>query len=162
MWFTLLNSHCLRSLIKLMRFLLSQKCDTLLIPVIIDETTVQMDAILICNFTHICSSLICSTVRFMTLNNNHLQIRGIRKTDEGVYTCEGRIKARGEVDFRSIKVVVNGESYLPYHTCSALDLGISKDLTRIRSHFDSRAFTLAMTIGFKWQIIQMLYIVFIL
>uniref|UniRef100_A0A9J8B7K3 Neural cell adhesion molecule 1b n=2 Tax=Cyprinus carpio TaxID=7962 RepID=A0A9J8B7K3_CYPCA len=46
-------------------------------------------------------------VRFRTLNNNHLQIRGIRKTDEGVYTCEGRIKARGEVDFRSIKVVVN-------------------------------------------------------
>ncbi|XP_039526705.1 neural cell adhesion molecule 1b isoform X15 [Pimephales promelas] len=46
-------------------------------------------------------------VRFRTLNNNHLEIRGIRKTDEGVYTCEGRIKARGEVDFRSIKVVVN-------------------------------------------------------
>uniref|UniRef100_A0A672KTX1 Neural cell adhesion molecule 1-like n=1 Tax=Sinocyclocheilus grahami TaxID=75366 RepID=A0A672KTX1_SINGR len=46
-------------------------------------------------------------VRFRTLNNNHLQIQGIRKTDEGVYTCEGRIKARGEVDFRSIKVVVN-------------------------------------------------------
>ncbi|XP_016144188.1 neural cell adhesion molecule 1-like, partial [Sinocyclocheilus grahami] len=46
-------------------------------------------------------------VRFRTLSNNHLQIRGIRKTDEGVYTCEGRIKARGEVDFRSIKVVVN-------------------------------------------------------
>ncbi|XP_068069549.1 neural cell adhesion molecule 1b isoform X12 [Danio rerio] len=46
-------------------------------------------------------------VRFKTLSNNHLQIRGIRKTDEGVYTCEGRIKARGEVDFRSIKVVVN-------------------------------------------------------
>ncbi|KAL1260645.1 hypothetical protein QQF64_008472, partial [Cirrhinus molitorella] len=46
-------------------------------------------------------------VRFRTLNNNHLQIRGIRKTDEGVYTCEGRIKARGEVDFRIIKVVVN-------------------------------------------------------
>uniref|UniRef100_A0A673NFK3 Neural cell adhesion molecule 1-like n=1 Tax=Sinocyclocheilus rhinocerous TaxID=307959 RepID=A0A673NFK3_9TELE len=46
-------------------------------------------------------------VRFRTLNNNHLQIQGIRKTDDGVYTCEGRIKARGEVDFRSIKVVVN-------------------------------------------------------
>ncbi|XP_067307257.1 neural cell adhesion molecule 1b isoform X3 [Pseudorasbora parva] len=46
-------------------------------------------------------------VRFRTLNNNHLEIRGIRKTDEGEYTCEGRIKARGEVDFRSIKVVVN-------------------------------------------------------
>ncbi|XP_051521717.1 neural cell adhesion molecule 1-like isoform X8 [Myxocyprinus asiaticus] len=46
-------------------------------------------------------------VRFRALNNNHLQIRGIRKTDEGLYTCEGRIKARGEVDFRKIKVVVN-------------------------------------------------------
>ncbi|XP_065137446.1 neural cell adhesion molecule 1b isoform X3 [Paramisgurnus dabryanus] len=46
-------------------------------------------------------------VRFGTLPNNHLQIRGIRKTDEGSYTCEGRIKARGEVDFRTIKVVVN-------------------------------------------------------
>ncbi|XP_051535433.1 neural cell adhesion molecule 1b isoform X3 [Myxocyprinus asiaticus] len=46
-------------------------------------------------------------VRFRSLNNNHLQIRGIRKTDEGQYTCEGRIKARGEVDFRKIKVVVN-------------------------------------------------------
>nr|XP_055052249.1 neural cell adhesion molecule 1b isoform X7 [Misgurnus anguillicaudatus] len=46
-------------------------------------------------------------VRFGTLPNNHLQIRGIRKTDEGLYTCEGRIKARGEVDFRIIKVVVN-------------------------------------------------------
>jgi len=55
------------------------------------------------------SPLFCCTVRFRTLNNNHLEIRGIRKTDEGVYTCEGRIKARGEVDFRSIKVVVNGE-----------------------------------------------------
>ncbi|XP_048016092.1 neural cell adhesion molecule 1b isoform X7 [Megalobrama amblycephala] len=46
-------------------------------------------------------------VRFRILNNNHLKIQGIRKTDEGVYTCEGRIKARGEVDFRSIKVIVN-------------------------------------------------------
>ncbi len=123
---------------------------------------INLHAILIHIFTHICSSLFCSTVRFRTLNNNHLQIRGIRKTDEGVYTCEGRIKARGEVDFRSIRVVVNGESYSPYRTCSALDLGISKDPTRIQSHFDSRAITLAETIGLKWQIIQMLYIVFIL
>ncbi|XP_051719077.1 neural cell adhesion molecule 1b isoform X7 [Ctenopharyngodon idella] len=46
-------------------------------------------------------------VRFRILNNNHLRIQGIMKTDEGVYTCEGRIKARGEVDFRSIKVIVN-------------------------------------------------------
>ncbi|XP_027029792.1 neural cell adhesion molecule 1b isoform X14 [Tachysurus fulvidraco] len=46
-------------------------------------------------------------VRFKTLNNNHLQIRGIRKADEGVYTCEARIMARGEIDFRDIRVVVN-------------------------------------------------------
>ncbi|XP_058270204.1 neural cell adhesion molecule 1b isoform X2 [Hemibagrus wyckioides] len=46
-------------------------------------------------------------VRFKTLDNNHLQIRGIRKSDEGVYTCEARIMARGEIDFRDIRVVVN-------------------------------------------------------
>ncbi|KAA0701901.1 Neural cell adhesion molecule 1 [Triplophysa tibetana] len=46
-------------------------------------------------------------VRFRTLTNNHLQIRGIRKSDEGMYTCEGRIKARGEIDFRNIQVIVN-------------------------------------------------------
>lgn len=100
--------------------LLSQKCGILLIHVITDEKSVKelinLHLILIYNFGDICSNLqemnsplFCSTVRFRTLNNNHLEIRGIRKTDEGVYTCEGRIKARGEVDFRSIKVVVNGE-----------------------------------------------------
>ncbi|XP_026780175.1 neural cell adhesion molecule 1b isoform X3 [Pangasianodon hypophthalmus] len=46
-------------------------------------------------------------VRFKILDNNHLQIRGIRKADEGVYTCEARIMARGEIDFRDIRVVVN-------------------------------------------------------
>ncbi|XP_065143012.1 neural cell adhesion molecule 1a isoform X6 [Paramisgurnus dabryanus] len=46
-------------------------------------------------------------VRFKVLSNNHLQIRGIKKTDEGDYTCEGRIMARGEIDFRVIKVTVN-------------------------------------------------------
>ncbi|XP_028274760.1 neural cell adhesion molecule 1b isoform X3 [Parambassis ranga] len=46
-------------------------------------------------------------VRFKVLSNNHLQIRGIKKTDEGLYTCEGRIMARGEIDLRLIKVVVN-------------------------------------------------------
>lgn len=49
------------------------------------------------------------SVRFKNLDNNHLQIRGIRKADEGVYTCEARIMARGEIDFRDIRVVVNGE-----------------------------------------------------
>ncbi|XP_041924883.1 neural cell adhesion molecule 1b isoform X3 [Alosa sapidissima] len=46
-------------------------------------------------------------VRFKVLTNNHLQIRGIKKTDEGTYTCEARIMARGEIDLRPIRVVVN-------------------------------------------------------
>ncbi|KAJ4936094.1 hypothetical protein JOQ06_017618 [Pogonophryne albipinna] len=46
-------------------------------------------------------------VRFKLLSNNHLQIRGIKKTDEGLYTCEGRLMSRGEIDLRIIKVVVN-------------------------------------------------------
>ncbi|CAG08913.1 unnamed protein product, partial [Tetraodon nigroviridis] len=46
-------------------------------------------------------------VRFKELSNNHLQIRGIKKTDEGPYTCEGRLMSRGEIDFRVIKVIVN-------------------------------------------------------
>ncbi|XP_076002230.1 neural cell adhesion molecule 1b [Genypterus blacodes] len=46
-------------------------------------------------------------VRFKVLSNNHLQIRGIKKTDEGPYTCEGRILARGEINFQVIMVVVN-------------------------------------------------------
>ncbi|XP_076836881.1 neural cell adhesion molecule 1a isoform X7 [Brachyhypopomus gauderio] len=46
-------------------------------------------------------------VRFKVLSNNHLQIRGVKKTDEGEYTCEGRNRARGEIDFRFIKVIVN-------------------------------------------------------
>ncbi|XP_042566264.1 neural cell adhesion molecule 1-like [Clupea harengus] len=46
-------------------------------------------------------------VRFKVLPNNHLQIRGIKKTDEGTYTCEARIMARGEIDLRPIRVVIN-------------------------------------------------------
>uniref|UniRef100_A0ACB8EYJ4 Neural cell adhesion molecule 1 n=1 Tax=Sphaerodactylus townsendi TaxID=933632 RepID=A0ACB8EYJ4_9SAUR len=46
-------------------------------------------------------------VRFVVLANNFLQIRGIKKTDEGMYRCEGRILTRGEVDFREIRVIVN-------------------------------------------------------
>lgn len=49
------------------------------------------------------------SVRFKVLSNNHLQIRGIKKTDEGLYTCEGRLMSRGEIDLRIIKVVVNGK-----------------------------------------------------
>ncbi|XP_041808916.1 neural cell adhesion molecule 1a isoform X2 [Chelmon rostratus] len=46
-------------------------------------------------------------VRFKIMDNGHLQIRGIKKTDEGMYNCEARVMARGEIDFRMIKVVVN-------------------------------------------------------
>uniref|UniRef100_A0AAY5KGW2 Neural cell adhesion molecule 1b n=1 Tax=Esox lucius TaxID=8010 RepID=A0AAY5KGW2_ESOLU len=46
-------------------------------------------------------------VRFKILPNNHLQIRGIKKTDEGSYTCEGLLMIRGEIDFRIIRVIVN-------------------------------------------------------
>lgn len=48
-------------------------------------------------------------MRFKILSNNHLQIRSIKKSDEGDYTCEGRIMARGEIDLRVIKVIINGE-----------------------------------------------------
>ncbi|XP_029428022.1 neural cell adhesion molecule 1 isoform X3 [Rhinatrema bivittatum] len=46
-------------------------------------------------------------VRFVVLANNYLQIKGIKKTDQGTYRCEGRILARGEVDFKDIQVIVN-------------------------------------------------------
>ncbi|XP_028930213.1 neural cell adhesion molecule 1 isoform X21 [Ornithorhynchus anatinus] len=45
--------------------------------------------------------------RFVVLTNNYLQIRGIKKTDEGTYRCEGRILARGEINFKDIQVIVN-------------------------------------------------------
>ncbi|XP_043852201.1 neural cell adhesion molecule 1 isoform X17 [Dromiciops gliroides] len=46
-------------------------------------------------------------VRFIVLSNNYLQIRGIKKSDEGTYRCEGRILARGEINFKDIQVIVN-------------------------------------------------------
>ncbi|XP_025889666.1 neural cell adhesion molecule 2 isoform X1 [Nothoprocta perdicaria] len=45
--------------------------------------------------------------RFSVLPNNNLQILNINKSDEGVYRCEGRVEARGEIDFRDITVIVN-------------------------------------------------------
>lgn len=48
-------------------------------------------------------------VRFQIMANGHLQIRGIKKTDEGMYHCEARVAARGEIDFKKIKVIVNGK-----------------------------------------------------
>ncbi|KAJ6662489.1 hypothetical protein lerEdw1_011903 [Lerista edwardsae] len=47
--------------------------------------------------------------RFAMLPNNNLQILKINKSDEGVYRCEGRVEARGEIDFRDIIVLVNGQ-----------------------------------------------------
>jgi IS5 family transposase len=52
------------------------------------------------------------------MENAHLQIRGIKKTDEGMYTCEARVMARGEIDFRAIKVVINGERSTHTHVCT--------------------------------------------
>ncbi|KAM9729268.1 neural cell adhesion molecule 1a isoform 3-T3 [Menidia menidia] len=46
-------------------------------------------------------------VRYKIMSNGHLQIRGIKKIDEGMYTCEARVMARGEIDFRMMKVIVN-------------------------------------------------------
>ncbi|KAM9540417.1 neural cell adhesion molecule 1-like isoform 12-T12 [Salvelinus alpinus] len=50
---------------------------------------------------------VAKDVRFKILTNNHLQIRGIKKTDEGGYTCEARVMTRGEIDLKIIKVIVN-------------------------------------------------------
>uniref|UniRef100_A0A3B3WY61 Neural cell adhesion molecule 1a n=1 Tax=Poecilia mexicana TaxID=48701 RepID=A0A3B3WY61_9TELE len=46
-------------------------------------------------------------VRYKIMDNGHLLIRGIKKVDEGMYNCEARVMARGEIDFRMIKVIVN-------------------------------------------------------
>ncbi|XP_060702956.1 neural cell adhesion molecule 1-like isoform X8 [Hemiscyllium ocellatum] len=45
--------------------------------------------------------------RFTMLPNHYLQIRRIKKTDEGTYRCEGIIAARGEIKFKDIRVIVN-------------------------------------------------------
>uniref|UniRef100_A0A8B9JEW9 Ig-like domain-containing protein n=1 Tax=Astyanax mexicanus TaxID=7994 RepID=A0A8B9JEW9_ASTMX len=45
--------------------------------------------------------------RLQVLPNNNLQILKVAKEDEGVYRCEARVEARGEIDFRDIVVVVN-------------------------------------------------------
>ncbi|XP_029111327.1 neural cell adhesion molecule 1b isoform X2 [Scleropages formosus] len=46
-------------------------------------------------------------VRYKIQSNNHLQIRGIKKSDEGTYVCEGRVMVRGEISLQPIEVVVN-------------------------------------------------------
>ncbi|XP_056595024.1 neural cell adhesion molecule 2-like isoform X2 [Triplophysa dalaica] len=45
--------------------------------------------------------------RLHVLPNNNLQIMKVTKADEGVYRCEARVEARGEIDFRDIVVLVN-------------------------------------------------------
>ncbi|KAM3869454.1 neural cell adhesion molecule 1a [Diretmus argenteus] len=50
---------------------------------------------------------VAKDVRFKIMDNNHLKIRGIKKTDEGLYTCEARVMARGEIDFKAIEVIIN-------------------------------------------------------
>ncbi|XP_067298387.1 neural cell adhesion molecule 2 isoform X1 [Pseudorasbora parva] len=45
--------------------------------------------------------------RFQVLPTNNLQILRVSKADEGVYRCEARVEARGEIDFRDIVVLVN-------------------------------------------------------
>lgn len=51
----------------------------------------------------------CFPDRFAVLASNNLQILNINKSDEGIYRCEGRVEARGEIDFRDIIVIVNGK-----------------------------------------------------
>lgn len=58
--------------------------------------------------------------RFAVLANNNLQILNINKSDEGVYRCEGRVEARGEIDFRDIIVIVNGKEQKCFNWLLAL------------------------------------------
>ncbi|XP_044138209.1 neural cell adhesion molecule 1 isoform X2 [Bufo gargarizans] len=82
------------------------------------EFTEGTDAVIICDVSSSMPSVIIwkhkgkdvqfkKDVRFVMLSNNYLQIRGIKRTDEGTYRCEARILARGEINFKDIKVVVN-------------------------------------------------------
>ncbi|XP_072281639.1 neural cell adhesion molecule 1 isoform X9 [Pyxicephalus adspersus] len=82
------------------------------------EFTEGTDAVIICDVSSSMPSVIIwkhkgrdvtfkKDNRFGMLTNNYLQIRGIKKTDEGTYRCEGRILARGEINFKDIKVIVN-------------------------------------------------------
>uniref|UniRef100_A0A671SXA6 Neural cell adhesion molecule 2 n=1 Tax=Sinocyclocheilus anshuiensis TaxID=1608454 RepID=A0A671SXA6_9TELE len=51
--------------------------------------------------------IIEDTEKFQLLQNNNLQAQRVTKADEGVYRCEARVEARGEIDFRDIILVVN-------------------------------------------------------
>ncbi|XP_075695846.1 neural cell adhesion molecule 1 isoform X3 [Rhinoderma darwinii] len=82
------------------------------------EFTEGTDAVIICDVSSSMPSVIIwkhkgrdvqfkKDVRFVMLSNNYLQIRDIKRTDEGTYRCEGRILARGEINYKDIQVVVN-------------------------------------------------------
>ncbi|XP_067849467.1 neural cell adhesion molecule 2-like isoform X2 [Heptranchias perlo] len=45
--------------------------------------------------------------KFLMVGKNNLKIQRISKKNEGVYRCEGRVEARGEIDFRDITIIVN-------------------------------------------------------
>ncbi|XP_040005839.1 neural cell adhesion molecule 1a isoform X2 [Xiphias gladius] len=68
---------------------------------------------------------VAKDVRFKIMDNGHLQIRGIKKTDEGMYNCEARVMARGEIDFRMIMVVVN---VLPTIRARQSDINATADI----------------------------------
>uniref|UniRef100_A0A9J7XBA9 Neural cell adhesion molecule 2 n=1 Tax=Cyprinus carpio carpio TaxID=630221 RepID=A0A9J7XBA9_CYPCA len=66
--------------------------------------------------------------RLQVLPSNNLQILRVSKADEGVYRCEARVEARGEIDFRDIVVLVNGKSYsysIEQYVLNTLDGGKS-------------------------------------
>ncbi|XP_019113271.1 neural cell adhesion molecule 1a isoform X12 [Larimichthys crocea] len=65
-------------------------------------------------------------VRFKILPNGHMQIRGIKKADEGMYNCEARVMTRGEIDLRMIKVVVN---VLPTIRARQSDVNATADIS---------------------------------
>ncbi|KAM3920944.1 neural cell adhesion molecule 1 isoform 2-T2 [Leptodactylus fuscus] len=82
------------------------------------EFTERTDAVIVCDVSSSMPSVIIwkhkgrdvqfkKDDRFIMLSNNYLQIRGIKRTDEGTYRCEGRILARGEINYKDIQVVVN-------------------------------------------------------
>ncbi|XP_037543739.1 neural cell adhesion molecule 1a [Nematolebias whitei] len=66
-------------------------------------------------------------VRYKIMENGHLQIRGIKKNDEGMYTCEARVMARGEIDLRTIKVIIN---VLPTIRARMSDVNATADVGR--------------------------------
>ncbi|XP_068096859.1 neural cell adhesion molecule 1 isoform X3 [Hyperolius riggenbachi] len=82
------------------------------------EFTEGSDAVIVCDVSSSMPSIVIwkhrgkdvtfkKDARFNLLTNNYLQIRGIKKTDEGTYQCEGRVLARGEINFKDIQVIVN-------------------------------------------------------